>query len=274
MLHGKGVQKDYFLARELFNIAAHKFGHFDSIHNLGILSYEGQEGDRSAKDALKYLKLSSSMGSYHNWIRRGLDNYLNGLYLKSFMCYLRASNLGYEIASANAAYIIQRKVISNSLTISSIMFSYIFGQPLSQFGSNPQYFIKILKKIQTDLYAQSARMGNVDSMVNMGHAYMEGTGIEAHPSEAISWYSRASAKGQPLGSFYIAMMNHFGMKIPQNIARAVHFYELTLRDERLPATFRLIVSSLLYLARWRVTSTLVKTFAGTFEQFVNFYVGK
>ena len=270
---GKGVQRDHFFAKELFSIAAHKFGHFDSIHTLGVLSYEGGEGDRSHHDALKYLKASSSMGFYHNWIRRGLDNYLNGLHLKSFMCYVRASHTGYEIASANAAYIIQRKVIFN-VAIAPSMLNYVLGQSSSTFGSTPEHFINILQKVQSTLYAHSARLGNADSMVSMGHAYIEGIAVESNPSEAIVWYSRASVKGQPMGSFYIAIMNHFGMKIPQNIPRAIHYYELALRDERLPPTFRMIVSSLLYLAKWRLTSTVVKMFAGRFEQIINFYVRK
>ena len=272
-MHGKGVQRDYSLAKELFYIAAHKFGHFDSIYNLGVLSYEGDEGDRNIHDALKFLKLSSSMGSYHNWIRRGLDNYLNGLHLKSLMCYVRASHSGFEIASANAAYIIQRKVASNSETIPSIL-NYVFGLTSSPFGSTPQHFLEILIKIQTGLYAHSARLGNIDSMVSMGHACMDGSGIEPNPSEAILWYSRASVKGQPMGSFYMAMMNHFGLKIPQNIPRAVHYYEIALRDGKLPTTFRLITSLLFQLAEWRMTSTLVRTFAGTFERVISYCARK
>jgi TPR repeat protein len=94
LLHGRGVPQNYRFARELFSIAANKFGHFDSVFTLGSMMIEGTGGLRSTTSSLRYLKAAYSIGSYHAWIRRGLDAYLNGHYEKSAMCYLRASEIG------------------------------------------------------------------------------------------------------------------------------------------------------------------------------------
>ena len=271
LLHGKGVQRNFSLAKELFYIAAHKFGHFDSIHSLGVISYEGHEGARHPRDTLQYLKLSSSMGSYHSWIRRGLDNYLNGLHFKSLMCYLRASYLGYEIASANAAYIIQRKILGNPESITSSL-CLVFGQTCSSSNDIPLSLHTQLQGLQSGLYLHSAILGNKDNMVSVAHAYLEGKGVTSDPKEALTWYTRASVFGQPMGSLYLAMMNHFAWRIPQNIPRAIHYYELALSNAQLQPSFRLIANTLLYFARWKSTSVLFKTFAGTLERVVIGYV--
>ena len=42
---------------------------------------------------------------------------------------------------------------------------------------------------------------------------------------AVWWYSRASSAGNPLGSTYVGLINHFGIGVSVNIERAVRYYK-------------------------------------------------
>lgn len=272
LLHGRGVDKSIPFAKELFSIAANKFGHFDSVFTLGTLLYEGDSSGRSVTSAMRYIKAATSIGAYHGWIRRGLDNYMNGVYDKALLCYLRASALGYEVAQGNAAFIIKRKLSreSPSISISTAIYDAITKSAASTSPAIHPWDSTLLARLQTRLFLASAEHGNKDSMVFVGHAYHEGIGVEGNLAEALWWYTRASSKGQPLGSFYVGIIHHFGLKTKQNIPHAIRYYEYALSRGELQPVFRTITKTLLYLAKSRMGNTILPYVSRSFEQIIQY----
>lgn len=212
------------------------------MHNAGIMMYEGVGVKRNTEEALKYIRAAYSIGSHHGWVRRGLDNYMNGHYEEALMCYARAAGTGHEIAQSNAAFVIKRKLLHQDSLVTSLsnaLLSVVYGTTTTH--TNRQE----LEVIQTQLLHLSAEQGNADSMVFLGHAYHDGIGVLEDQNKAIWWYSKATSEGHALSCFYIAVMHHFGVKIPRNLHKAARFYRQTLAKETLPPTFKVIASALL-----------------------------
>jgi TPR repeat protein len=267
LLHGMGTPQNDVLARELFLLAASKFGHFDSVHLSGQMLYEGRGGSRSVATALPYIQASYSMASHSGWIRRGLDSYMNSDYEQALLCYYRAAETGSEVAQSNAAYLIKRKLTAAD-SLSSVMYAAV-TKSTSARGRRDERISAVLARLQTKLYLLSAEAGNRDSMLFVGHSLHEGLGVAADQTEAIWWYTRASSKGQALGSFYIAAKNHFGMSIPRNVPRAVRYYEYALRGELQPAV-KTVATALLYIAKSSFGAVVVPFLSSSFEQIVRY----
>lgn len=49
---------------------------------------------------------------------------------------------------------------------------------------------------------------------------------------AIYWYRKASSMNHPLGSYYAAMMLHFGLGVDRNVLRAGRLYRLALKQRK------------------------------------------
>ena len=49
---GIGTPKNYSSALHYYSLGAKKFGHFECIHQMGLMHYEGKGVKRSAKEAI------------------------------------------------------------------------------------------------------------------------------------------------------------------------------------------------------------------------------
>ena len=84
---------------------------------------------------------------------------------------------------------------------------------------------------------KSARFGSTNSLVQLGDMYYRQAKTELETpkcqrllDEAMWWYQKASSKGHPLGSYYAGIMFQFGIGFNKNLARAVRYYNLALRQ--------------------------------------------
>lgn len=230
---------------------------------------QGNGVARSATTALNYLTAAGYSGPWGMWIRRGLDNYLVGDYHRALLCYAHGGELGYEVAVANAAYILKKKLISNSHASTALVFSDFSGRNSGQGGvidafrqllavgtsllpsdmfsiddyqyqrMNQQFEAQQLQQIQAlqsskhdhlnyygSLYIRelivSSVYDNTDSMVKLGHVFVDGLsklGIQqwsgyhyigdSNVKAAIYWYSRSAMSHHALSNLYLGAIYQF-----------------------------------------------------------------
>ena len=222
--HGLGIPVDSTMAVSLFTKAAKKFGNFDAISRLAVMHVEGYGVTRSATEALMYLKVAASIGPWASWMRRGLDLYLAGIqsskqnqgYLKqSLLSYMYAAEFGVEIGQSNAAFILSRKSEYVRLSDDSVAGAVLEERHL----------------------ANSVRQNNVNSIVQLGDLYFRlakgQMPLESRKRlllESMWWYTRASSRGHPLGSYYAGIMHQFGLGGARRLQRAVRYYNLALQQ--------------------------------------------
>lgn len=276
--HGIGVDKDLSRAYEFYKIAAHKFGHFDSITAIGVMKLEGIGVQRSAIEALPYLTASVNMGPWAQWNRRGLDQYLNKFHTKALMCYIHSSELGFEISQSNAAFIIRRK--RNSLQLGNDNWflntnnnevSIDNNKKINNIINNNEF--DLLSTLKVRLLTLSSNDGNIDSLMQLGHSYYTGDGVIKNIPHAIYYYSKASAKGCKLASVYLGVMNQFGIGIDINTNRALKYYDYSLSDKiddnkPLELQIKLMTQTLIWMITTAGSYSIMKPFTISTEYVV------
>merc|ERR1711871_450984 len=148
---------------------------------------------------------------------------------RSLMCYLHASLFGYEIAQSNSAFLLLRK--GSEMQAICLMDTNLSSDNMtSSYSVETQRIELIIQELKL-----SIRQGSINSQVLLGDIYFEvakGRGWKLHsvPKEQqhIYWYTRASSRGHPLGSYYSAMTYQFGLGVPKNLYRASRYYQIAL----------------------------------------------
>ena len=302
---GIGVEKDVVRAAQLYDVAARKFGSFGGINALRNMYMEGIGVPRSATQALFFTTAAIGVGPWAGWLRRGFDSYLIGTrsrfstviggslrldmsLRRSLFCYLYAAEFGFEVAGANAAFILRRKLntLGNVVAVGGSD-----GTPMSfDFGL----------ALQLRQLALSAHHGRSDAFVGIGNLFylyasqtadkkmmitdhtttttqflswmmsfsdimvvsssplsnndMDHTDEIVHQYQTLSvwWYSKASAAGDALGSIYSGMMVQMGIGVPKrNPLRAQRYFKLALHQHKQGAPLhRLVVIVLNMYLQW------------------------
>jgi TPR repeat protein len=275
--HGIGVPKDLSRAAKFYTTAATKFGNFGAIKALGVMYLHGLGVVRSVPGAITYLTAASAGGPWGQWIRRGLDNYLTNRYSSAVLCYVHAGESGYEVAQANAAFILQKK-----LTV-RLPVHWMHMEARSHDMESGVRGALYLREL-----SMSAYHNNHDSLVKIGHIFLDG-GIKyglkenSHTSHfnlisplerkhisdgsggtvssggnapaAAYYYSSAAVLGNPLANLYMGALYHFVPAYSSSITadrmadiqRANRYYRAALQHPSLPAAFNLIVRGLIAL---------------------------
>jgi hypothetical protein len=176
------------------------------------------------------------------WIRRGLDNYLGGDYPRALLCYTHGGELGYEVSVTNAAYILQKKLISNSrsggvlhaLRQLSLVGNALPNNLFSIEDNDREYSRSALQgpgeRDNLDYYGAlymrqlvvSSSYENTESVVKIGHAFVDGLSKlnihqwagyhysdKSNVKAAIFWYSRAAISHHALSNLYLGAIHQF-----------------------------------------------------------------
>ena len=172
---GIGVEKDAIKAAQLYEIAARKFGSFGGINALGNMYMDGLGVPRSAMQALFFTTAAIGVGPWAGWLRRGFDAYMIGntrspistitgkslqtnevALRRSLACYLYAGEFGYEVAGANAAFLLRRK-------FKELSFSFSNGDAMTT--------LDLRIPLQFRQLALSAHHGRSDAFVGIGNVF-------------------------------------------------------------------------------------------------------
>ena len=81
---------------------------------MGAIALMDKTHGRQCRVAVDYLRPAAHHGSWGNVVRRGFNNFLIKNYQRSLIRYLEGSEMGYEVAQSNAAYILDRLYVDEN----------------------------------------------------------------------------------------------------------------------------------------------------------------
>ena len=193
---GWGMPKDVPLALQWLDRSA-RGGHLLAAYDLaGLLLTRGDNCNR----AVKLLKSVAERG----WgsIAEASADFEAGDYGWALYNYLRAADVGVEIAQHNAAW-----MMSNG-------YGYV-GEGSANLAAR--------------MYKWSAAQGNTAALVPLGDAYWYGRGMDADLKKAGEMYKSASQLSISRGSFNLGYMHEHGLGLPKDLHLAKRYYEQSAR---------------------------------------------
>jgi serine/threonine protein kinase len=76
-----------------------------------------------------------------------------------------------------------------------------------------------------ELFRQSADLGDINAMIQLGEVYQNGDGVDKNGTEAERWYLQASNKGSALAMVYLGAMYRLGDGVAEDYERAAQFFQ-------------------------------------------------
>ncbi|KAG2433559.1 hypothetical protein HYH02_012676 [Chlamydomonas schloesseri] len=208
-LKGYGVRrKSVQRALSYFTLAAHA-GHSLAQYNAAVMHLAGKGTPRNCKPAVNLLKALAERGPAAASVQQGHEHFFRGRYGLALLSYLRAADLGMEVAQSNAAWMLERGY-APGLGASELAFS---------------------------LYKQSAAQSNIHSLLCMGDAYFYGRGVGQDWVRSAALYYEAYQDRSAEAMFNLGFMHEFGVGVPQDLQLAKRFYNMakhTQADAFLP----------------------------------------
>eukprot|EP00127_Corallochytrium_limacisporum_P006781 Clim_evm51s235 gene=Clim_evmTU51s235 len=210
--HGIGVAPDHAKAKDLFTAASHH-GNMLAVYNLAQMSYHGTGTPRMCILALAYIRKVAYRCAALNLFRSAERAFENGDYEQSFLIYALLADMGYEVAQANAGFVVAEH--GNSFL-----------------GDESQIYNR------ANMYwSRAGDQTNTYGLVQMGDSYYYGRGVEKNTHRAISFYRKAISPtyerlfdtmmtSQAL--YNLAYMYEKGEGFTVDLASAKHHYERAL----------------------------------------------
>ncbi|GFR40754.1 hypothetical protein Agub_g1365, partial [Astrephomene gubernaculifera] len=221
-LRGLGVRrKSAPRAHSYFTLAAHS-GHALAAYNAAVMHLGGRGTPRNCKPALTMLKSLAERGPAAAFVQSGHEHFFRGRSGPALWAYLRAAELGLEVAQSNAAWMLERG-----------------------YASGPH-----AAELAFSLYRQSAAQGNVHSLLALGDAHFYGRGVGQDWVRAAALYYEAYQERSPEAMFNLGFMHEFGAGVPRDLQLAARFYSMakhTQADAALPVA---LASAWLHLHGW------------------------
>lgn len=104
---GTGVRRDYKLANKYFTLASQS-GHVLAYYNLAQMHATGTGLMRSCPTAVELMKNVAERGKWSDQLMVAHNDYRDGRVNEAFLNYALFSEMGYEVAQSNAAFILDR----------------------------------------------------------------------------------------------------------------------------------------------------------------------
>ena len=216
LYEGQGVEKDVPAAIALFRRAGQEFGHFPSVCKMGVIAMMDESHGRHCNIAVDYLRPAAHHGSWGNVVRRGFNNFLIKDYERSLIRYFDGSEMGYEVAQSNAAYILDRVYVSDKSLAGREINEEENNIPAVA-GSSGAFITKNkrstenLQRLALHFYLKARKLGNYNHDLRLGDYYYYGMGgIEKNLTMAAKYYRKSSANGNTQGAYSLATMYERG----------------------------------------------------------------
>ncbi|KAG5877443.1 hypothetical protein JTB14_033734 [Gonioctena quinquepunctata] len=199
---GLGVKKDYKMANKYFSLASQS-GHVLAYYNLGQMHAQGTGMLRSCPTAVELFKNVAERGRWGEFLMQAHADYQNGRYDESFVQYAFMSELGYEVAQSNAAFLLDRgEVPMLSIHESMVRALLYWGRAANQGYSAAQvklgdyYYYGLGTSIDYETAATHYRLAsdqqhNAQAMFNLGYMHEQGLGMVRDMHLAKRCYDRA-----------------------------------------------------------------------------------
>ncbi|KAK4884553.1 hypothetical protein RN001_000824 [Aquatica leii] len=223
-LNGLGVKKDFKLANKYFSLASQS-GHVLAYYNLGQMHAQGTGMMRSCPTAVEFFKNVAERGKWGELLMQAHTDYRDGRYDESFTQYALLSELGYEVAQSNAAFLLDRNEVP-------------------MMSSNEAYVRALL------YWGRAAAQGYSAAQVKVGDYYYYGLGTAVDYETAASHY-RIASEQQPNAQamFNLGYMHEQGLGMVKDMHLAKRCYDLaaeTSVDALVPVTLALLKLNVMF----------------------------
>lgn len=227
-MSGIGVRRDYNLAAKYYNLAAQS-GHILAIYNLAQMHATGTGMMRSCTAAVELYKSVAERGRWGLLLSEAYTHYQEKRYSNALIIYLLLSELGYEAAQSNAAFMLERGEIGEQvyalLNASNVTPNSMLSKALQQ-------------------WSRSASQGYSPARVRLGDYYYYGWGTSKDYTHAATQYRVASETNRNAQAmFNLAYMHENGLGLKQDLHLAKRFYDMaaeTSNDARVPVALALV----------------------------------
>jgi TPR repeat protein len=231
------IQKDYPLARELYEKAARK-GYPASYMNLGIMYAQGNGVQKDYAEARKWYDKALAAGDPAAMNNIGVL-YEKGYgvaqdYAEAFAWYEKAATQGVALSMANLAALYRDgKGTSRNLIEARKWYERAAaeGEPAGMNGLGHLY--EQGNGVPKDFagarnwYEKAAAEGSAPALVNIGNLYRDGNGVDKDYAAARKWYEKAAGFGESggMGMNNIGALYFNGQGVPKNFVEARKWYE-------------------------------------------------
>lgn len=233
---GLGVRRDYKLANKYFTLASQS-GHVLAFYNLAQMHATGVGIMRSCSTATELYKNVAERGRWGEMLMKAHMFYRNGLFTKAFVHYALLSELGYEVAQSNAAFMLDRGEV-----------------PLTH---KNETFVRALV-----YWNRAAVQGYSPAQVKLGDYHYYGLGTNVDFEAAAMHYKLASdQQHNAQAMFNLGYMHEQGLGMQQDIHLAKRCYDMAAEasaDAKIPVALALlklsVLSSLKYFGETNFSS--------------------
>lgn len=199
---GLGVKKDYRQALRYFQLASQS-GHVLGFYNLAQMHATGTGTIRDCRIAVEFLKNVAERGHWGEKFMQAYQDHREGNSKASFVKYAFLSELGYEVAQSNSAFILDREEL------------------LTLFPRNESSQRALM------YWARSASQGYVMARVKLGDHHYYGQGTKVDYEAAASHYRIASDQLNNAQAFFnLGYMHERGLGLKKDIHLAQRYYDL------------------------------------------------
>jgi len=215
--HGKGVQRDFKQAVKYFTFASQS-GHILAYYHLANMHATGNGLVRSCHTATDLYKNVAERGAWSHMFHEAYDAYKSGDVITSLYKYYLLSELGYEVAQSNVAYILDKgevEIYSLNETYARSLLQWTRsasqGYSIARVKVGDYHFYGMGTKVDYEAAAlhyrvASDREHNAQAMFNLGYMHEQGLGLKKDIHLAKRFYDQAvEASPDALLPVYIAL---------------------------------------------------------------------
>ncbi|XP_074648873.1 protein sel-1 homolog 1-like [Tubulanus polymorphus] len=222
---GLGVPRDYKMALKYFNLASQS-GHVLAFFNLAQMHATGTGVPRACHTATELFKNVAERGRWAEMLMEAHSSYKDGNIKESLLKYIFLSELGYEVAQSNVAYILDQ------------------GEVAGLFDKNETLSRALLQ------WNRAASQGYPVARVKIGdyHYYGYGTAID-YETAAFHYRMASEQQHNAQAMFNLGYMHEQGLGMKKDIHLAKRFYDMaaeTSLDAQVPVALALAKLGIYY----------------------------
>ncbi|RKP06995.1 hypothetical protein THASP1DRAFT_17714, partial [Thamnocephalis sphaerospora] len=224
--------KHYADAKQHFSLAAHH-GHLLAQYYLADIHWEGHGTSKSCPLAVSLYKMVAEKGDWqYSPIPTAYQAYKRGDYETALLAYLQAAEMGYEMAQANAAWLLDKRKHAFKLVYALHPVRSADAAPyLRPQTERHGHLAMTVPYSQVALinWMRAANQGNMDARVKTGDYYFNGLGTEASAEQAARCYqSVAKSETSSLAMWNLGWMHENGIGVAKDFHLADRWYARAL----------------------------------------------
>lgn len=211
-------------------------GHALSQYILSVMYRDGIKTEMSGEKALRYLTMSVKQ-DYPPALNDMGIRYMQGdgvhkSYESAFTCFKKSTELGEVQAMVNLGMLYKFGLfVKRDLILAQTLF-----EKAASFGDvTAKYELALLYggegeelsfKKSAELYKECVKHGHINSMINLGFMFANGTGVCKSYESAFELFLMAAKLGHPVAQFNVGIMYDSGKGVTRSHRNAMTYYKL------------------------------------------------